>query len=108
MNEIPLKDRMKIPRHTMGAQAPEVRVGNFKEVNLGYSPEMALEEAQRCLECKDAPCSQSCPVHVRIPQFITRIVAGDNLGAVDTILQDNLLPAVCGRVCPQETLCESK
>lgn len=92
----------------MGAQAPDDRIQNFAEVNLGYSAQIAVEEAQRCLECKDAPCSQSCPVNVKIPQFITRIVAGDNLGAVDTILEDNLLPAICGRVCPQENLCESQ
>lgn len=108
MNDLPLKDRMKIERHTMTAQAPGQRIQNFNEVNLGYTPEMAIEEAKRCLECKDAPCSGSCPVHVKIPEFITKIVQGDNLGAVDTILQDNLLPAICGRVCPQETLCESK
>lgn len=92
----------------MTAQLPEERVGNFNEVNQGYKVQMAIEEAQRCLECKDAPCSQSCPVHVKIPQFITRIVEGDNLGAVDVILQDNFLPAICGRVCPQESLCESQ
>lgn len=108
MNELPLKDRTKIARHPMGAQAPNDRIRNFAEVNLGYSPKIALEESQRCLECKDAPCSQSCPVHVKIPQFITKIVEGDNLGAVDTILLDNLLPAICGRVCPQENLCESQ
>lgn len=108
MSAIPLKERMKIERHPMTAQLPEERVGNFNEVNQGYKVQMAIEEAQRCLECKDAPCSQSCPVHVKIPQFITRIVEGDNLGAVDVILQDNFLPAICGRVCPQESLCESQ
>lgn len=92
----------------MDAQAPDDRICNFSEVNLGYPEQIALKEAQRCLECKDAPCSQSCPVHVKIPQFITKIVEGDNLGAVDTILLDNLLPAICGRVCPQESLCESQ
>jgi glutamate synthase (NADPH/NADH) small chain len=99
---------MLIARHSMSAQAPDDRIRNFAEVNLGYSEQIAQAEAQRCLECKDAPCSQSCPVHVKIPQFITKIVHGDNLGAVDTILQDNLLPAICGRVCPQENLCESQ
>lgn len=108
MSALPLKERMKIERHSMTAQLPEDRIGNFNEVNQGYAENMALEEAQRCLECKDAPCSQSCPVHVKIPQFITRIVEGDNLGAVDVILQDNFLPAICGRVCPQESLCESQ
>jgi len=108
MTKLSLKERMLIGRHPMGAQAPDDRIQNFAEVNLGYSAQIAVEEAQRCLECKDAPCSQSCPVNVKIPQFITRIVAGDNLGAVDTILEDNLLPAICGRVCPQENLCESQ
>lgn len=106
MNQLPLKDRMKIERHAMQAQKPEQRVKNFNEVNLGYSPETALEEAKRCLECKDAPCSSSCPVHVNIPEFISKIVEGNNLAAADTILRDNLLPAICGRVCPQESLCE--
>ena len=108
MNEIPLKERMKIERHAMPAQAPEERIQNFKEVNCGYSPEMALAEAQRCLQCKAAPCTDGCPVHVHIPQFIEKIVAGDMLAAADTILQDNFLPAICGRVCPQENLCESQ
>ena len=108
MNDLSLKERMKIERHTMQAQMPDDRVGNFNEVNLGYSPKTAMKEAMRCLECKDAPCSGSCPVHVKIPEFISRIVDGDNLAAVDTILRDNLLPAICGRVCPQESLCESQ
>jgi len=108
MNDLSLKERMKIERHIMRAQKAGDRTRNFNEVNLGYSPENAAEEARRCLECKDAPCSGSCPVHVRIPQFISKIVDGDNLAAVDVILQDNLLPAICGRVCPQESLCESQ
>ena len=106
MNEIPLKERMKINRHPMLAQEPGERIRNFNEVNLGYSPEIALEEAQRCLQCKDAPCSKSCPVNVNIPEFIRKIVEGDHLAAADIILNDNFLPAICGRVCPQETLCE--
>ena len=108
MNDLSLKERMKIERHAMQAQQPEQRVSNFNEVNLGYSPEIAIKEARRCLECKDAPCSGSCPVHVKIPEFISKIVNGDNLAAADTILHDNLLPAICGRVCPQENLCESQ
>jgi glutamate synthase (NADPH) small chain len=107
MNQLPIKERMMIKRHEMPAQKPEVRVENFNEVNIGYSPEIALEEAQRCLQCKDAPCSKSCPVNVKIPEFLSKIVEGDMLSAVDTILQDNFLPAICGRVCPQEELCES-
>ncbi|MDP2964862.1 MAG: NADPH-dependent glutamate synthase [Pelolinea sp.] len=106
MADIPLKERMKIQRHIMPAQDPEKRVHNFDEVNLGYAPQAAREEAMRCLQCKDAPCMQGCPVHVHIPDFIARIVGEDYLGAVDIILKDNRLPAICGRVCPQEEMCE--
>jgi len=108
MNDIPLKDRMKIARHPIPAQTPEERIQNFDEVNLGYTPELALAEAQRCLQCKAAPCTQGCPVNVQIPQFIQHIVDGNMLAAADTILDDNFLPAICGRVCPQENLCESQ
>jgi glutamate synthase (NADPH/NADH) small chain len=108
MNELPLKERMKIQRHPMLSQKPHERIGNFNEVNLGYSPELALAEAQRCLQCKATPCSKSCPVNVDIPEFILKIVQGDDLAAADIILKDNFLPAICGRVCPQETLCELK
>ncbi len=108
MNDIPLKDRMKIARHPIPAQTPEKRIHNFSEVNLGYSPELALAEAQRCLQCKAAPCTQGCPVNVQIPQFIQHIVDGNMVTAADTILDDNFLPAICGRVCPQENLCESQ
>jgi glutamate synthase (NADPH/NADH) small chain len=104
--DIPLKDRMKIQRNVMPAQDPAQRVHIFNEVNLGYTPEIARKEAQRCLQCKDAPCMQGCPVHVNIPDFIARIAEGDYLSAADTILQDNRLPAICGRVCPQEEMCE--
>jgi len=108
MNDLPLKERMKIPRQPMPAQKPGERIHNFSEVNLGYSPEIAILEAQRCLQCKDAPCIDGCPVHVKIPHFIQHIIEKDDLGAVDTILQDNFLPAICGRVCPQENMCESR
>jgi glutamate synthase (NADPH/NADH) small chain len=107
MNDLTLKERMMISRHEMPVQKPAERVTNFNEVNLGYSTEIAIEEAQRCLQCKDAPCSKSCPVQVKIPEFLLKIVEGDTLSAADTILQDNFLPAICGRVCPQEELCES-
>jgi glutamate synthase (NADPH/NADH) small chain len=108
MADIPLKERMKIHRHVMQAQDPEKRIHNFDEVNLGYTRQDAREEAMRCLQCKDAPCMQGCPVHVHIPEFIARITEEDYLGAVDTILKDNRLPAICGRVCPQEDMCESR
>ena len=108
MVDIPLKERMKIQRHSMPAQDPDNRVHNFNEVNLGYSPQVAREEAMRCLQCKDAPCMEGCPVHVHIPDFLNRIVEGDYLAAADMILKDNRLPAICGRVCPQEDMCESR
>lgn len=92
----------------MPAQDAQVRITNFDEVNQGFTPELAREEAMRCLQCKDAPCSQGCPVHVHIPDFINQIVEGDVLKAADVLLQDNLLPAICGRVCPQEKFCESR
>jgi len=106
MNELPLKERMKIDRHPMPVQLPEERIKNFDEVNLGYPIQIAQKEAQRCLQCKDAPCTKGCPVNVHIPEFLSRIIEGDLLAAADVILKDNFLPAICGRVCPQETLCE--
>ena len=105
-NELSPKERMKIPRQAMPEQPAEVRINNFQEVNLGYDEETARMEAMRCLNCKNMPCVAGCPVAVKIPQFITKIVEGDYLGAADTIAEDNLLPAICGRVCPQEEQCE--
>ena len=83
----------------MPEQAPDVRNKNFEEVALGYTAEMAIEEAKRCLGCKNRPCTAGCPVHVRIPEFIAKVAAGDFSGAYDEISQTNALPAVCGRVC---------
>jgi glutamate synthase (NADPH/NADH) small chain len=87
-------------------QDPRVRAGNFGEVSLGYGREEALREAERCLLCADEPCVRGCPVGIDIPGFIRRIGEEDLRGAYDTITQTNLLPAICGRVCPQETQCE--
>ncbi|MBC8584050.1 NADPH-dependent glutamate synthase [Youxingia wuxianensis] len=92
----------------MPEQAPDVRNKNFKEVALGYTPEMALEEAKRCLQCKHRPCVSGCPVNVQIPEFIAKVAQGDFEGAYQVIAQTNSLPAVCGRVCPQESQCEGK
>ncbi len=89
-------------------QDPKVRAKNFDEVTLGYTAEMAVEEAQRCLNCKNMPCVSGCPVGVKIPAFISQIAQGDFEGAYQTIRLTNGLPAVCGRVCPQERQCESK
>lgn len=92
----------------MPEQAPLVRIGNFEEVSMGYTAEMAINEAQRCLNCKHQPCVAGCPVGVKIPNFIAQITKGDFEGAYQTIHETNGLPAVCGRVCPQESQCESK
>src|SRR6478672_9984899 len=93
-------------RTPMPEQEPAMRARNFSEVACGYGPADALREADRCLECPDEPCVRGCPVGVDIPGFITRIAARDLRGAYDTITDTNLLPAVCGRVCPQENQCE--
>jgi glutamate synthase (NADPH/NADH) small chain len=90
----------------MPSQEPLVRAHNFSEVALGYSEELALDEAQRCLNCKNMPCIQGCPVNIQIPQFIAKIREGDFEGAYQVIAADSALPAVCGRVCPQESQCE--
>ena len=95
-------------KHEMPTQAPEVRAHNFAEVALGYTAEIALEEAQRCLNCKNRPCVEGCPVNIDIPGFISKIKEGDFEGAYGVITKSSSLPAVCGRVCPQETQCESK
>lgn len=99
---------MSLKKNEMPAQDPKVRSGNFKEVTLGYSKETALDEAARCLHCKNKPCVNGCPVGINIPDFIERVVAEDFDGAYDIISKSSSLPAVCGRVCPQETQCEGK
>ena len=92
----------------MPSQAPDVRNKNFLEVATGYTEEVAVEEAQRCLHCKTKPCVSGCPVHIEIPDFIKHVAEGDFGAAYDVISESSSLPAVCGRVCPQETQCESK
>ena len=91
----------------MPEQAPSVRAHNFNEVALGYTPGMALTEASRCLQCKKPACVKGCPVGINIPGFIAALSAGDTRRAYAIIRQTNSLPAVCGRVCPQESQCES-
>ena len=91
----------------MPEQDPNVRNHNFKEVALGYTAEMAISEAQRCLQCKKPRCVEGCPVNVRIPEFIAKVAQGDFLGAYEVITSTNALPALSGRVCPQETQCEA-
>ena len=95
-------------KHEMPTQEAEVRARNFNEVALGYTAEIAVEEANRCLNCKNKPCIQGCPVNIDIPGFIMKIKDSDFEGAYQVIAQSSSLPAVCGRVCPQESQCESK
>ena len=95
-------------KNPMPTQEPQVRAHNFSEVALGYSEETAIQEALRCLNCKNMPCVSGCPVNVHIPDFIAKIKDGDFDGAYQVIQLSSTLPAVCGRVCPQETQCESK
>jgi glutamate synthase (NADPH/NADH) small chain len=100
------KERMAIERVKMPEQDPQRRIGNFEEVNQGLTEEQAIREAQRCLLCKSRPCIAGCPVRVRIPDFIAALAEGNLPEAARILLADNTLPAVCGRVCPQETQCE--
>ena len=99
---------MSLVKTPMPEQDPKVRARNFKEVALGYTPEMAIEEAGRCLKCKKPACVQGCPVNVRIPEFIAKVQEGDFKAAYEIITSTNALPALSGRVCPQESQCESK
>lgn len=104
----PLKprERMAVPPQEMPAQPPLKRIRNFDEVALGYTVEQARVEAERCLQCKKAPCVDGCPVGIRIPEFIRAAADGDFAKAIGIIRESSMLPAVCGRVCPQETQCQ--
>ena len=95
-------------KNPMPTQDPKVRAHNFNEVASGYTPELAVAEASRCLNCKNKPCVSGCPVNIDIPRFIMKIKEGDFEGAYSVISEYSSLPAVCGRVCPQETQCEAK
>ena len=99
---------MNPKRNEMPTQDPKVRAHNFDEVALGYTEEQAIDEAARCLNCKNMPCVSGCPVKIHIPEFISKIKEGDFEGAYQIISKSSSLPAVCGRVCPQEVQCESK
>ena len=99
---------MALKKTPMPEQQPSIRNKNFSEVATGYTKEMAVEEAKRCLNCKHKPCVTGCPVSVRIPEFIKAVAQEDFALAYKIIKSTNSLPAVCGRVCPQETQCESK
>ena len=102
------KERMKIPRQLMPEQDPSIRRNNFNEVNLGLTEELARMEALRCIQCPKPTCVDGCPVGVKINEFIALVAEGDFLGAAEKMKEDNLLPAICGRVCPQEEQCEIK
>jgi glutamate synthase (NADPH) small chain len=106
-NPLTLKERMKVPRQQMPEQDAAQRSTTFTEVNLGYSPELARQEALRCLECAKTTCMQRCPVGVKVKEFVQLIVAGDFAAAAAKIREDNVLPAITGRVCPQEDHCEA-
>jgi glutamate synthase (NADPH) small chain len=102
------KEKMKIPRQKMPEQDNNQRRNNFNEVNLGFTEELAKMEALRCIQCPKPTCVAGCPVGVKIGDFITLIAEGDYLGAAAKVKEDNMLPAICGRVCPQEEQCEAK
>lgn len=99
---------MRLDKNPMPEQAPDIRNKNFLEVTTGYTAQMAIDEAQRCLNCKHKPCMEGCPVSVKIPEFLSYMKDGDFEGAYKKIKETNALPAICGRVCPQEKQCESK
>src|SRR6201997_1091195 len=106
VNPLAMKERMKVPRQHMPEQLAQIRATNFTEVNLGYPAELARQEAQRCLECAKPACVDDCPVGVKVKEFVQLMVAGDYLAAAAKIREDNVLPAITGRVCPQEDHCE--
>ena len=99
---------MSLKKNPMPSQAPEIRNQNFLEVALGYTPEQAMDEAKRCLQCKHRPCVSGCPVRIDIPGFIKEVAEGNFEAAYQVIAKSSALPAVCGRVCPQESQCECK
>ena len=102
------RDRLAIPAQEMPTQAPEDRVVNMQEVALGYTPAQAIVEAARCLSCRNAPCVEGCPVRIDIPGFLGHAAKGEFSEALAVIRESSLLPAVCGRVCPQETQCQER
>lgn len=107
MAELTKKERMAIPRQSMPEQDAKERGHNFNEVNLGFTEELARMEAERCLQCPKPVCISGCPVGVKINEFIRLVAAGDYAGAAAKLKEDNALPAICGRVCPQEEQCEA-
>lgn len=106
MSRLSRKERLQLPRTPMPVRPPAERVKGFEEVNLGYDPKLAIQEARRCLQCPHPRCVEGCPVGVRIDEFIAHVAAGDLGSASRVLAEDNSLPAICGRVCPQESQCE--
>ncbi len=108
LERVPLtaKERMAIERHPMPERPADLRAHDFSEVNMGYSELLAIAEAERCLQCKNPKCIEGCPVRVNIPRFVDLVARGDIHAAAELLLDDNALPCVTGRVCPQETQCE--
>ena len=107
-NKLTAKERLAIPRQAMPQRQADVRNKDFQEVNLGFTEQMAMLEARRCIQCKNAPCVPGCPVAVRIPEFLDLVAQGRFAQAASLLYQDNDLPALAGRVCPQEVQCEGK
>ncbi len=108
MPKLSNKERMKIQRQAMPEQDSAIRRNNFSEVNLGFTEELAKMEAMRCIQCPKPTCVEGCPVGVKIKDFISLVAEGEYLKAAEKIKEDNMLPAICGRVCPQEEQCEAK
>ena len=102
------RERMALSRNAMPERVAEIRATDFVEVNLGFSEVLAAAEAERCLQCKNPLCIEGCPVRVNIPRFIDLVAGGDLKGAAESLLDDNALPCVTGRVCPQESQCEGR
>jgi glutamate synthase (NADPH/NADH) small chain len=105
--ELTNKERLAIPSQIMPEQDPKERIRNVNEVPFGYSEEQAIQEAARCLQCKNAPCIKGCPVEINIPAFIKAIGERKFQESINIIKQTSVLPAVCGRVCPQEEQCQA-
>ena len=99
---------MSLKKNEMPSQEPHIRNKNFEEVALGYTEAQAIDEARRCLNCKNRPCVAGCPVNIAIPDFIAKMAQGEFEQAYQIIAKSSALPAVCGRVCPQESQCEQK
>ena len=105
-SKLSMKERLAVQRQSMPEQDAADRSRNFREVNFGFTGQLAMLEAQRCIQCKEPKCMAGCPVMVNIPRFIRFVAEGDFAAAAESLLGDNALPAVTGRVCPQETQCE--